>query len=252
MLNKKDYLCCEGPLSENECYKAILSMPNNKAPGCDGLSPEFYKCFWPDIKTLLIDSLNEGYYRGELSESQKQSILTLIFKKGDRKILDNWRPISLLNTDYKIIARVLSQRLQKVIHKIISLDQTGYIKGRSASDNLRLVQDVMDFCKVFEEKGLILFLDFKQAFDCVNHDFLFETLKMFNFKDSFIHWVRVLYNNAEGKIINNGRISQAFRINRGVRQGCHLSALLFIMVVEVNGITCKIKYEYSWYPNPYA
>ena len=87
-------------------------MANNKAPGCDGLSPEFYKYFWPDIKTLLIDSLNEGYYRGELSESQKQSILTLIFKKGDRKLLDNWRPISLLNTDYKIIARVLSQRLQ--------------------------------------------------------------------------------------------------------------------------------------------
>ena len=142
--------------------------------------------------------------------------------------------VVLLNTDYKIIARVLSQQLQKVIHKIISLDQTGYIKGRSASDNLRLVQDVMDFCKVFEEKGLILFLDFKQAFDCVNHDFLFETLKMFNFKDSFIHWVRVLYNNAEGKIINNGWISQAYRINRGVyRQGCPLSALLFIMVVEV-------------------
>ena len=105
-----------------------------------------------------------------MSESQKQSILTLIFKKGDRKILDNWRPISLLNTDYKIIARVLSQRLQKVFHKIISLGQTGYIKGRSASDNLRLVQDVMDFCKVFEGKGLVLFLDFKQAFDCVGHE----------------------------------------------------------------------------------
>ena len=89
-------------------------MPNNKAPGCDGLSPEFYKCFWSDIKTLLIDSfINEGYYRGELSENQKLSILTLIFKKGDRKILDNWRPISLLNTDYKIIARVLSQRVTK-------------------------------------------------------------------------------------------------------------------------------------------
>ena len=81
----------------------------------------------------------------------------------------------------------MSQRLQKVIHKIIYLDQTGYIKGRSASDNLRLVQDVMDFCKVFEEKALILFLDFKQAFDCVNHDFLFETLNILNFKDSFIH-----------------------------------------------------------------
>ena len=233
VLNDEDSLCCEGPLTENECYKAILSMPNNKAPGCDGLTSEFYKFFWPDIKTLLIGSLNEGYYTGELSESQKQSILTLIFKKGNRKLLDNWRPISLLNTDYKIIARVLSQRLQKVIYKIVSTDQTGYIKGRSASDNLRLVQDVIDFCNIFEEKGLILFLDFKQAFDCINHEFLFETLKMFNFKDSFIHWIRVLYNNAKGKIINNGWISEPFSIKRGVRQGCPLSALLFIMVVEI-------------------
>ena len=233
MLNENYALSCEGLLTEDECHKAVLSMSNNKAPGGDGLSPEFYKCFWPDLKNLLIDSLNEGYYKGELSQSQRQGILTLLFKKGDRKLLDNWRPISLLNTDYKILARVLSQRLQKVIQKLVSLDQTGYIKGRSAADNLRLVQDVIDYCNIMEEQGLILFLDFKQAFDCVNHDFLFETLKIFNFKDSFVHWIRVLYANAEGKIINNGWISQTFKINRGVRQGCPLSALLFILVVEV-------------------
>ena len=233
VLDENDAISCEGLLTEDDCYKAVLSMQNNKAPGCDGLSSEFYKCFWPDIKDMLIESLNEGYTQGGLSESQRQGILTLLFKKGDRKILDNWRPISLLNTDYKILARVLSQRLQRVIQKIISFDQTGYIKGRSASDNLRLVQDVIDYCNNLEEQGLILFLDFKQAFDCVNHEFLFETLKRFNFKESFIQWVKVLYINAEGKVINNGWISQSFKIKRGVRQGCPLSALLFVLVVEV-------------------
>ena len=233
MLSETDAFSCEGLLTENECFRAVHSMPNNKAPGCDGLSPEFYKCFWPDLKNVLIDSLNDGYYKGELSQSQRQGILTLLFKKGDKRVLDNWRPISLLNTDYKILARVLSQRLQRVIQKLVSSDQTGYIKGRSAANNLRLVQDVIDYCNILEEQGLILFLDFKQAFDCVNHDFLFETLKLFNFKDSFINWIRVLYANIEGKIINNGWISQTFKINRGVRQGCPLSALLFILIVEV-------------------
>ena len=101
--------------------------------------------FWSDVKYLVVESLNEAYTQGELSESQKQGVLTLLYKKGDKRNLDNWRPISLLNTDYKIIARVMSHRLQKVLHKIISCDQTGYIKGRSASDNLRLVQDIIDY-----------------------------------------------------------------------------------------------------------
>ena len=232
-LNDNDALSCEGLLTENECYNAVCSMQNNKAPGSDGLSSEFYKCFWLDIKDLLIECLNEGYSNGELSESQKQGILTLLFKKGDRRKLDNWRPISLLNIDYKILARVLSQRLQKVIHLIVSFDQTGYIRGRSASDNIRLVQDVIDYCTILEKQGLILFLDFKQAFDCVRHDFLFETLKRFNFKESFIRWVKAMYTNARGKVINNGWLSDSFKIDRGVRQGCPLSALLFVLVVEV-------------------
>ena len=82
-----------------------------------------------------------------MSQSQRQGILTLLFKKGDKRVLDNWRPISLLNTDYKILARVLSQRLQRVIQKLVSSDQTGYIKGRSAANNLRLVQDVIGYWK---------------------------------------------------------------------------------------------------------
>ena len=93
-------------------------MPKNKAPGCDGLIIEFYKCFWSDVKDLVVESVNEAYTQGELSESQKQGVLTLLYKKGDKRNLDNWRPISLLNTDYKIIARVMPHRLQKFSTKL--------------------------------------------------------------------------------------------------------------------------------------
>ena len=232
-LNEADADSCEGLITENECFKAVMSMSNNKSPGCDGLGIEFYKCFWSDVQDLVVESLNEAYTQGELSESQKQGVLTLLYKKGDKRNLDNWRPISLLNTDYKIIARVMSHRLQKVLHKIIASDQTGYIKGRSASDNLRLVQDIIDYCHIFKKRGIFIFLDFKKAFDCVSHKFLRGCLKRFKFKESFIKWIEVLYTDATGKVKNNGWVTNSFKIERGIRQGCPLSALLFVLVVEV-------------------
>jgi hypothetical protein len=103
-------------------------MKHNKAPGLDGLPSEFYKTLWNDIKHLLVDPYNESLVEGELSFSQKQSVLSLILKKGDKQDIKNYRPISLTNCDYKIIAFLLANRLQRVIGKLVNHDQTGYIK----------------------------------------------------------------------------------------------------------------------------
>ena len=238
-LSEEDASSCEGLLTENECYKALMSMPNNKTPGSDGLSAEFYKCFWEDINNLVINSLNEGFEKNELSETQKQGNLILLYKKGDKRLLDNWRPISLLNIDYKILAKVICKRLQNVINKIISIDQTGYLKLRSATENVRLVEDVIDYCLHLNIPGILLFIDFKKAFDNVDHHFLCQLLQRYQFKDSFIHWIKVMYNNTSGKVINNGWVTQTFKIEQGVRQGCPLSALLFLLVADV--MTRKIK-----------
>ena len=147
-LTEEEAESCEGLLKETECWKALSNMNLNKSPGSDGLSVEFYKCFWEQIKDMVINSLNEGYERQGLSFTQGQSILTLLYKKGNKGSLDNWRPISLLNIDYKIAARVLSIRLQPNMPSIISADQRGFVKGRMASENIRLVQDVIDYCKL--------------------------------------------------------------------------------------------------------
>ena len=237
-LTEEEAITCEGPVTEKECFEALLSMGNNKAPGSDGLSAEFYRCFWGDVKQLLVASLNEGYNRQELSFSQKQAIITLIHKKGDRRCLDNWRPISLLNLDYKILARVLSKRLQNVITSLVSHVQSGFLKNRSALDSVRLIQDVIDYCKYTDTPGIIILLDFKKAFDSVCHSFMLYILRKMKFKDSFIRWIKTLYNNALGRVMNNGWISEKFCIERGVRQGCPLSALLFILIAEI--LACKI------------
>ena len=117
---------CEGLLTEDECQKVIKEFSKNKTPGSDGLGIEFYTFFWPDIKDLFINALNEGFQNKELSNTQRQAIIKLLHKKGDKTNLENWRPISLLNYDYKIAASVLAKRLQRVISSIISRDQVGY------------------------------------------------------------------------------------------------------------------------------
>lgn len=232
-LNKNDQKCLEGKLTIEECEEALKNMKNNKSPGSDGLPVEFYKTFWNDIKSILIESLNYAYEVGELSPTQKRGILTLLFKKNDKYLLKNWRPISLLNTDYKILARVLADRLKCVINKIIHTDQNGYIKGRSIGYNIRLIQDVIEYFENDNIEGAIIFLDFHKAFDTVNHTFLHLVLEKFNFGNSFIKWVKTMYCKAESCLSNNGWTSRPFEIQRGIRQGCPLSALLFLLVVEI-------------------
>ena len=143
-MNETDKIICEGKITKFECDAAMKLMKENKSPGLDGLSIEFYKTFWPELANIVIDSFNEAFEDGKLSESQNMSLLSLIFKKGDRTLLKNYRPISLTNVDYKILAFVLALRIQKTIHNVISCDQTGYIRKRFIGTNIRKILDVIE------------------------------------------------------------------------------------------------------------
>ena len=230
---------CEGLISKEECHYAVKHLKDNKSPGLDGLCAEFYKKFWPEIETLLTDCYNESFQKGELSESQKLSILSLIFKKTDRTQLKYYRPISLATTDYKILAFVLANRLNRVIANIVSSDQTGYIKGRFIGTNIRLISDIIEHADRINVGGAILFLDFEKAFDSLEWDFMLKTLICFNFGDSFIKWVEILYKNPESMIKINGWLSSKLSLTRGIRQGCPISALLFILAVEILALNVK-------------
>lgn len=233
ILNDNEQQLCEGLLTVDECSEAVHNMKTNKSPGCDGLPSEFYKTFWSDVSDLVLNSLNEAMEKGELSTSQKHAIMSLVYKKGDRQLLQNWRPISLLNSDYKIAAFVLANRLHKVLPKLINSDQTGYVKNRYIGCNIRLIEDIIDYINEENKKGIIMFCDFEKAFDTVEINFLLQVLTKFNFGPNFIKWIKTLYTNVSSSIKNNNWISKPFSIQRGIRQGCPISALLFILVTEV-------------------
>ena len=168
-----------------------------------------------------------------LSIDQRRAVLSLIPKPNkDLRYLKNWRPISLLNTDYKILAKTLATRLQSVINTIISPDQTGYIKGRYIGQNLRTIIDIIEYTNKENISGLMVFLDFQKAFDTISWPYLFTTLKAFNFGPKFRKWIEILYNNPTSCVINNGHFTKFFSISRGIRQGCPISSLLFILVAE--------------------
>ena len=121
---------------------------------------EFYSKFWDSLKEIICESFNEGFDNGKLAATQCLSVITLIHKKDSRLELKNWRPISLLNHDYKILSCVLANRLKKIIPSIINTDQVGYIKGRYSGQNVRLIEDLIDFAEKTKKGGAILFWTF--------------------------------------------------------------------------------------------
>ena len=221
-------------MSIEECGRALRLLKYNKSPGCDGFPAEFYKFFWNKINFFLITSFMWSYQNNQLSTDQKRGIITLVPKKGkDICSLKNWRPISLLNIDYKILTKVLAQRLQIVLKQINNPDQVGYITDQFMGENIRTTPDILTYCNLTDKSTLITLIDFEKAFDTVSWSFLFKSLKAFNFGDSFIKWIKIIYSNIQSCVTNNGKSSNCFQLERGTRQGCCLSALLFIMVVEL-------------------
>ena len=181
-----------------------------------------------------MKSYHDAFENGFLTKTQKQGVLCLIPKKGkDLTKLESWRPLSILNTDYKILAKVLAKRLKLGLNEIINPDQIGYMEGRFCGENIRLIADMIEFCKINKTNCIILLADFEKAFDKINWNFLHNCLGHFGFGDVFRKWISILYCDIESCVTNNGHQSEYFKISRGIRQGCPLSALLFLLPAEI-------------------
>ena len=230
----------EEPISTTEIMKAIQSMQSGKSPGPDGYPSDFYKKFSTQLSPILRSVFEESYTSQSLPLTMRQAVISLILKNDkDHLECSSYRPISLLNTDTKILAKVLAHRLEKILPSIISPDQTGFIKNRYSFFNIRRLLNIIYTQPAMDTSEVIISLDAEKAFDRVKWDFLFHVLKKFGFGPNFITWIRVLYSSPLAAVRTNSNLSPYFELQRGTRQGCPLSPLLFALAIEPLAIAIR-------------
>ena len=233
-LNSQESDSIEGLLTIEEIGAALNKMKNNKTPGIDGFPADFFKVFWSSLKTFVLNALNESYLDGKMSISLRQCIISCLPKgEKDRSQLKNWRPVSLLSVVYKIASASIAARLKRVIDKLISKTQSGFLQGRFIGECTRLVYDVMHYCQEQNLDGLLMLVDFEKAFDSVSWNFLYKTLKFFNIGESIQQWVKLFNSDITATVLQCGITSKFFPIERGCRQGDPIATYLFLLAAQI-------------------
>ena len=216
-----------------EVLSRTLKNISDSCPGPDGIPYSYLKVTWTWFGPILLDSWHYSILTKNLPDSHKASWLRLIPKGGKNlKELKNWRPITLSNCDHKIITKALSTKLAENCERIISGNQTAYLRGRSISDNLRIVtlaNKISNQDRQFE--GLLIALDAQKAFDSVSHGYIKKVLTKIGLED-FVEVFETLYDGNKVEIMINGKICKGYSVKNGVKQGDALSCILFILAME--------------------
>jgi exonuclease III len=223
------------PLTMEEVAEATKQLPAGKSPGVDSIPAEFYHVMWDDIGTDIFNFVHESITQCFLSEELNISKIALLPKSEDRLRIQNYRPISLLNTLYKVVAKVYANRMKPLLHHWILPSQTGFVPNRCILDNIFLAFEAIAWTRENQQDLSMILLDFEKAYDRVNWTFLREVMMKMGFHSQWINQVMSLNVNASASIIVNGEISKTFRLQRSVRQGCPLAPYLFLLTVDVLG-----------------
>lgn len=220
-------------ITAKELNEAITRLKANKSPGSDGFTTEWYKAFRKELMPILLATCNWALEKAVTPPTWKEAIISLIPKEGkDRTECGSYRPISILNVDYRIYTSVMARRMEEFLPTLIHNDQTGFIHMRQTHDNIKRTLHIMDHIRQHKVKAMILSLDAEKAFDSVSWQYLYKVLNKFGFNELAINAIKAIYDNPTAKLKINGHISHPITLERGVRQGCAWSPLLFAIFLE--------------------
>ena len=220
----------EQDITEDDIIKHINLLPNNKAAGSDGLRAELLKCnpkLWArTLKPIFGKLLHQNK---KLPQPLRESIIILLYKKGNTLDPRNYRPIALLSVIAKLLSGIHNSRIKHILTHIVPPEQTGFIPKRSITENITLLHDALYFTKRHHPSAIILSLDFQKAYDRVQQPVLLAILKQLGFGPRWLSFVSTMYSDHTARLNINGDLSPSFAIERGVLQGDPLSPALFIL-----------------------
>ena len=229
------------PITVQEIKSALLASKSNKSPGTDGIPSEFYLKFWDIVAPHFLDMSRHVLERGSVLPSQGRAAIRLIPKMKNPRKVGDYRPIALLNCDYKILASVLANRLRRTLTKTTGDHQKGGVPGRFIYDSLCLFRDIIQHVEERSEVNstfpsyfgaAIIGFDLEKAYDLVNRDVLWTTMATMGYPTEFIGWLKALYSIVELCPLNGSTFVGSITDVQSVRQGCPLSVHLFALYIE--------------------